>query len=112
MNPPPGKTPFDALYGPKIEVLKKYKFTLAFENSVGVDYVTEKLYHPFMAASIPIYHGAPNIHEFLPGPNSAVLVSDFASPKQLAEYIIKVAKDEHLYKSFLTIKNSDSPHSR
>lgn len=40
MHPTPGKSPFDMLYDPKIDVLKNYKFTLAFENSIGVDYVT------------------------------------------------------------------------
>lgn len=42
-----------------------------------------------MAASIPVYKGAPNVVEFLPGPNSAILVDEFASPEELAKYIAK-----------------------
>ena len=45
----------------KIDFLKKYKFTIAFENSSSDGYTTEKLYHPFMAGSIPIYWGNPKV---------------------------------------------------
>jgi len=99
-NPTPGKTPMDMLYDNKIEVLKKYKFTLAFENTFIPDYVTEKIYHPFMAASVPVYKGAPNIKEFLPGPHSAVLVDDFKGPKELAAYLLKVGNDDREYMKF------------
>ncbi len=43
----------------KIEFLKKYKFTIAFENSRSNGYTTEKLPQPFQAFSIPIYWGNP-----------------------------------------------------
>ena len=43
----------------KREFLKKYKFTIAFENSKSNGYTTEKLGDPFMAFSIPIYWGNP-----------------------------------------------------
>ena len=45
----------------KIDFLKKYKFTIAFENSSSDGYTTEKLYHPFIAGSIPIYWGNPKV---------------------------------------------------
>ena len=41
----------------KLEFLKKYKFTIAFENSSSNGYTTEKLFQPFQAFSIPIYWG-------------------------------------------------------
>ena len=43
----------------KVEFLKKYKFTIAFENSRSNGYTTEKLTHPLQSFSIPIYWGNP-----------------------------------------------------
>lgn len=43
----------------KQRFLEKYKFTIAFENSIAPGYTTEKLVQPFYAHSIPIYWGNP-----------------------------------------------------
>ena len=43
----------------KVEFLKKYKFTIAFENSRSNGYTTEKLVQPLQSFSIPIYWGNP-----------------------------------------------------
>jgi len=93
-------SPGEALYANKLEVLKKYKFTFAFENSEHKDYVTEKLYHPFMVGSIPVYKGAPNVRDFLPGPHSAILANEFSGPKELAEFLVRVGKDQRLYNEY------------
>ena len=45
----------------KLELIKNYKFTIAFENSKLDGYTTEKLWQPFYAGSIPIYWGNPLI---------------------------------------------------
>ncbi len=47
----------------KLEFMKNYKFSIAFENSRTDGYVTEKLVHPFAAGSIPIYWGNPKVAE-------------------------------------------------
>lgn len=39
--------------------MKKYKFTIAFENSSSNGYTTEKLYQPLQSFSVPIYWGNP-----------------------------------------------------
>lgn len=39
--------------------LRKFKFTIAFENSRRAGYVTEKLYDAFAADTVPIYWGDP-----------------------------------------------------
>lgn len=43
----------------KVEFLRKYKFTIAFENSSSNGYTTEKLIQPLQSFSIPIYWGNP-----------------------------------------------------
>lgn len=38
----------------------QYKFTLAFENAVCDDYITEKLWRPLIVGSVPVYYGSPS----------------------------------------------------
>ncbi|WP_368272226.1 glycosyltransferase family 10 domain-containing protein [Enterocloster lavalensis] len=45
----------------KLEFLRRYKFTIAFENTALSGYTTEKIIQPFQAFSIPIYWGNPDI---------------------------------------------------
>ncbi len=78
---------FDRGEKTKLRLLKNYHFTLAFENSVAPDYVTEKFYQPLLTGTIPIYLGAPNIDEFAPGENCFINARDFKSPAQLAAFI-------------------------
>jgi hypothetical protein len=92
----------------KINTLKDYQFTIAFENSISPDYVTEKFYQPLSVGSIPIYMGAPNISEFAPADNSYIDVNDYESPKALASHILKLSNDESLRKQYLNWK--DKPY--
>lgn len=71
----------------KIALYSQYKFVIAFENSRQEDYVTEKLYDPLLAGAVPIYLGAPNVDNYLPGENCIIRADRFRSPKALAEYI-------------------------
>lgn len=41
--------------------ISRYKFVIAYENSVCNDYITEKLWRPLTLGVIPIYFGAQNI---------------------------------------------------
>lgn len=90
----------------KEETIAKYKFTLAFENAVAKDYVTEKFYQPLICGSIPIYLGAPNIDEFVPGENCFINVSSFRTVQDLVDYIKKVNEDDQLYNSYFAWKQS------
>jgi len=42
------------------KLMAKYKFTIAFENAIGDDYITEKLWRPLILGSVPIYMGSPS----------------------------------------------------
>jgi len=51
----------------KLEVMRKYKFCLAYENSKhAVGYITEKMSDCIMAGVVPIYYGAPNVTDHIP----------------------------------------------
>jgi len=80
-DPPP--TPTDKKDDNKNEILNQYLFYLAFENQNYNDYITEKLWGSlFGSGAVPIYYGAPNIHDHVP-PNSIINVRDFPSIEAL-----------------------------
>lgn len=80
----------------KLQTIRTYKFTLALENAVANDYVTEKFYDPLLAGSVPVYLGAPNIEEFAPGDNCFINAASWR-PAELAQYLIELARDETHY---------------
>lgn len=78
----------------KLQILSHYRFSLAFENSIATDYVTEKFYQPLRVGSIPVYLGAANISEFAPAPGSYVDVTDFSDPKALAAHLLALDEQD------------------
>lgn len=88
----------------KLKTIATYKFTIAFENAVFRDYVTEKFYDPLISGSVPVYLGAPNISEFAPGDKCFINTSDFSSPSSLADYLFRVSRDDALYRQYFEWK--------
>jgi len=84
----------------KIEIQSDYLFSLVFENTILFDYVSEKLAHAYLAVSLPVYYGAPNIDEFVFDKKSIVKASDFESPKQLAEYLKFLQSNQTAYEEY------------
>ena len=61
----------------KINVLKKYKFSIVIENSLGPDgWITEKIFHSFFSSTVPIYLGPKNIEKHVPG-NCLINIRNF-----------------------------------
>ncbi|KAA6186744.1 hypothetical protein F2Q65_05085 [Thiohalocapsa marina] len=85
----------------KLETIARYKFTLAFENAIAQDYVTEKFYDPLTAGSVPVYLGAPNIDEFAPGEGCFINIADFPSPQALADHLLQLANNPTRYSHYL-----------
>jgi Glycosyltransferase family 10 (fucosyltransferase) C-term len=83
----------------KTDVMQAYLFHLAFENQKSEDYITEKLWGALESGTLPVYLGAPNIKEHVPA-NSIILLDDFESPRDLAEYLVRLTKDKTLYESY------------
>lgn len=88
----------------KDTVIASYKFTIAFENAVADDYVTEKFFDPLVAGSVPVYLGAPNIEEFAPGDKCYINVNSFPSMASLAAYLQELADNEDKYQEYLQWK--------
>jgi len=83
----------------KLETIKEYKFTIAFENEQAYNYVTEKIYQPFVVGSIPMCWGAPNIDQLF-NPKCFVNVNNFNSYEEAIDEIMKIDEDEVYYQTF------------
>lgn len=88
----------------KVETLRDYKFSLAFENSNEDDYVTEKFWQSLVAGSVPIVIGAPNIHDFEPSPNSILQIKSSNDIEQVAKKIKHLATHDDAYNNTMSWK--------
>ena len=80
----------------KLEFIKAYKFTIAFENSSWPGYVTEKLVEPMLMDSMPIYWGSPSVgHEF--NSRSFINCHDYASLDDVIEQVVHLDKNDDAY---------------
>lgn len=92
---------------------KNYKFYLAFENSNCRDYITEKFFVNGLGHNskdynlIPIVMGShPNDYYRSSPHHSYIHVDDFDTPKELAQYLHLLDKNDHLYNKFFDWKSS------
>ncbi|CAI5470284.1 unnamed protein product [Closterium sp. Yama58-4] len=92
---------------PVISVLKQeisacamshYKFILSTENTRVPGYVTEKALEPLEAGTVPVYYGAPDIHQFMP-PESFIDGSKYTA-SQLATLITALNNDPVRYMNY------------
>lgn len=85
----------------KLEFMKDYKFSIAFENSQSEGYFTEKLIHPFQAQSIPIYWGNPRIAEDF-NTKAFINCNDYENLDAVIEKIKELDNNDDLYMEMLT----------
>lgn len=88
------------LVGDKQEFINQYKFTIAMENSENPGYTTEKIVHPKIVDSIPIYWGNPLVHKDW---NTKAFINayEFGNIGELVEFIKEVDNDDSLYEKIL-----------
>jgi len=73
-----------------IEFYQGYKFVLAFENSIGDYYITEKIFNVLRAGVIPIYFGTSKICEII-NPKRYIQIKD--SSKEEIERVTDLVKN-------------------
>lgn len=83
----------------KRRMMQQYLFTLAFENQCEEDYITEKLWGSLEAGTLPIYYGAPNIHDHVPE-KSILSVGDYPSIEALAAHVNYLASNQSAYEEY------------
>ncbi|KAL5992821.1 putative fucosyltransferase-like protein [Asimina triloba] len=88
----------------KLVTLKRYKFSLAFENSNEEDYVTEKFFQSLVAGSIPVVVGAPNIQDFAPSPSSVLHIRELSDVASIAKTMKYLAGNPDAYNRSLSWK--------
>ncbi len=87
----------------KLDFLRKYKFTIAFENQRFDGYSTEKLFDAFEAGSIPIYWGNRSISEDV-NPECYIDCNDYDDDfDAVIDRIIEIDNDPELYMYMLGV---------
>ncbi|XP_016122240.1 alpha-(1,3)-fucosyltransferase 11-like, partial [Sinocyclocheilus grahami] len=82
----------------------RYKFHLALENGLCPDYMTEKLWRPMHQGCVPIYRGSSSVADWLPNSHSVILIDEFHSLQDLAEFIKTLDQDDVKYSRYLEYK--------
>ena len=87
----------------KILFLRKYKFSIAMENTEGDGYLSEKILDSFLSGTIPIYYGDYMLDEFI-NPKSYILIRGTKDINKKLEFIKKIDNDDNLYNQILKEK--------
>jgi alpha-1,3-fucosyltransferase len=82
-------------HGPEL-YNETYKFYLAFENSLCLDYLTEKSFKVMNDFIIPVIYSGVDISRFLP-PKSYIDVNSFESVDELGNYLKFLAETPEEY---------------
>lgn len=78
----------------KNHTLRNYRYSICFENASGFPgYISEKIFDSLMAGCVPVYFGAPNISEYIPG-GCYIDFRDFASYDELYDYLMGISEGE------------------
>jgi len=80
----------------KIDMLKDYKFTIAFENSFHPGYNTEKIIQPLSVNCLPIYWGGPKIKQYF-NMDKIIYADNFANYEQLLRFIVELDNNDELF---------------
>ena len=85
----------------KLEFLSHYKFTIAFENGMIDGYTTEKLVDPFIARSVPIYWGNPEVAKYY-NPKAFINSNDYDNDMdRVMARVIELDNDPKQYMAML-----------
>lgn len=78
------------------ETFKKFRWVIAFENAAIAGYVSEKLVNPFLAGSVPIYLGAPDVGKHF-NTKRFINVSDYPSFEACIDEVLRIDADKEAY---------------
>ena len=78
---------------------QNYKFYFAFENSLCLDYVTEKIFRTLKFNTVPIVYGLGYDSYNFP-PNSYIDVMDFESIEDLGKYLQYLTYNDTAYNEY------------
>ncbi|KAM9986821.1 hypothetical protein ACTFIY_011244 [Dictyostelium cf. discoideum] len=93
-----------------MEIYKKAKFVICFENENSTNYVTEKVYTALYAGAIPIWMGAENIDQYVPT-GSIINGNQFNNINEIGEHIKLIMDGKIDYKRYFNWKENQSSSS-
>lgn len=79
----------------KHAVLRKYKFSICYENARFPGYITEKIFDALFAGCIPIYLGAPDVTDPIPA-DVFIDKRQFKNYADLYDYLHNMPEPEYL----------------
>lgn len=82
----------------KLEVMRHYRFSICYENSIELGNLTEKIFDSFCAGCVPVYWGDPNVEQWIPK-DCFVDRRDFDTIESLYAYLSSM--DEETYEGYL-----------
>lgn len=79
----------------KLDTLKKYKFSICYENTGNMKgYITEKIFDCFAAGVVPVYLGASNITSYIPE-SCFIDRRQFRDNEQLYQFLKSMTKEQY-----------------
>src|SRR5690606_3448282 len=84
----------------KLKFQSRCKFSIAFENTSSPGYTTEKIMHAFIAGTIPIYWGNPEVIKDF-NPASFINCHEFNNFNEVVEWVKEVDQNDELYKRII-----------
>ncbi|ORY04396.1 hypothetical protein K493DRAFT_333909 [Basidiobolus meristosporus CBS 931.73] len=86
------------------DIIRKYKFYLALENSSCDEYVSEKFWNALTSTTIPVVDGPDDYGMYAPTSHSIIKIDEFKNPKALAEYLTYLANNDTAYTEYFSYK--------
>lgn len=93
--------PVEQRFLDKLRYLSHYKFTIAGENISSPYYMSEKIIHPLIVGSIPIYLGCKEISQLI-NPKAFINCNDYNSLDEVADLVRQIDNDPKLYQEFIS----------
>lgn len=93
--------PVEKRFLAKMRYLSRYKFTIAGENITSPYYISEKIIHPLIVGSIPIYIGCKEVAEMI-NPKAFINCNDYSSFAEVVELVRQIDNDPKLYQEFIS----------
>jgi hypothetical protein len=78
----------------KLDIVARYRFCISVENFRGThDYISEKIFDPLVAGTVPVYLGDENIARLVPD-KAIVDVRNFRNQRELLRYLAACPRAE------------------
>lgn len=91
-------------YESKLDFIKNYKFTIAFENASMPGMTSEKLLQPLMVGSVPIYWGDPYVDKIY-NQNAYINCNDCSTIEEMVKKVVEIDNNDTKYMEMLTTKS-------